>query len=181
MQPSITDDDHPWSLYSICRRLTSCRQIGGQKIAGMLQSMTKSHPDLLITMMIVFKKFEINPLGYVSGNVWTPWKCDGWTDRWVNSRMNGRTSKFLCQWRMSHQVYLPTPVRLWFFTQSPSNYYSLLPHVIKCGLNKVCVIFLTSSNSFCLKSLFFKFHWTMILISWLMISQHWFSQACHLC
>ena len=132
MQPRITDDDHPWSLHkvnygghhSICRRLTSCRQIRGQKVAGMQQSMTKSQPDLLSTMRNVFNKFEINPLGYLSGNVWTPWEFDGWTDRWVNSRMNGRTNQFICQWRMWHEVYLPTRVRLWFFTQSPSNYYS---------------------------------------------------------
>ena len=160
--------------------------------------MTKSQPDLLSTMPNVFNKFEINPLGYLSGNVWTPWEFDGWTDRWVNSRMNGRTSRFLCQWRMWHQVYLPTRVRLWFFTQSPSNYYSekcwslhgadmvescvklLNCMSLKCGLKKGCVIFLTSSNSFCLKSLFFKCHWIVILISQLMISQQWF-KACHLC
>ena len=76
------------------------------------------------TMMNVFNKFEINPLGYLPGNVWTPLKCDGWIDRRVNSQMNGRTSQFLCQWRIWHHVYLPTPVRLWFFTQSPLNYYS---------------------------------------------------------
>ena len=79
-------------------------------MAGMQQSMTKSQPDLLCTMMNVFNMFQINPLGYLSGNVWTLWKCDGWTDRQVNSRMNGRTSQFPCQWRIWHQVYLPTPV-----------------------------------------------------------------------
>ena len=50
--------------------------------------------------------------------------CDGWIGRRVNSRMNGRTSQFVCQWRIWHHVYLANPVRLWFFTQSPSNYYS---------------------------------------------------------
>ena len=132
VQPSVTDDDHPWSLHkvnygghhSICSRLAWCRQIGGQKMAGMQQSMTKSQPDLLSTVMNVFNMFQINPLGYLSGNVWTLWKCDGWIDRQVNSQMDGRTSQFPCQWRIWHQVYLPTPVRLWFFTQSPSNHYS---------------------------------------------------------
>ena len=161
--------------------------------------MIKSQPDLLSTMMNVFNTFQINPLGYLSGNVWTPWRFNRWTDRPVNSRMNGWTSQFVCQWPIWHQVYLPTPVRLWFFTQSPSNYYSeklVSPwswydgilceitqlHVIKkCGLNKGCVIFLTSSNSFCLKSLSFKFHWIIILIAWVMISQHWCNQACRLC
>ena len=115
-----------WHLHGElkCSRLTSCRQIGGQKMAGMQESMTKSQPDLLSTMMKVFNMFQINLQGYLSGNVWTLWKCDGWTERQVNSRMNGRTSQFPCQWRIWHQVYLLTPVRLWFFTQSLSNYYS---------------------------------------------------------
>ena len=92
-------------------------------MAGMQHSMTKSQPDLLSTMMNVFNVFQINPLGYLSGNVWTSWTCDGWTYRQVNSRMNG-TGQFLCQWRIWHHVYLPTPVWLWFFSQSPSTYYS---------------------------------------------------------
>ena len=54
-------------------------------------------------------------------------------------------------------------------------------HVIKNVAWTKAVIFMTSSNSFYLKSLSFKFHWIMILIAWLMISQHWFSQACRLC
>ena len=207
MQPSVTDDDHPWSLHKvnygghhrICSRLTSCRQIGGQKMAGMQQSTTKGQPDLLSTMMNVFNKFEINPWGYLSRNVWTPWKCDGWIDRRINSRMNGQTSQFLCQWRIWHHVYLPIPVRLWFFTQSQSNYYSEKRWSLRgADMMESCVKLLNCVSlnmwpeqrvcdfsdifKFVLfKSLFFKFHWIMILISCLMISQHWFSQACHLC
>ena len=48
--------------HNICSRLTSCRQIEGQEIARMQQSMTKSQPDLVSTMMNVFNRFQINPL-----------------------------------------------------------------------------------------------------------------------
>ena len=148
----------------------------------------QSQPDLVSTMLNVFNKFEVNPLVCLSGDVWTPWKCNRWTDRRMDIRMNGRTSPFLRQWRIWHQVYL----------SSPGQIIVRYPITIKLSLRKVLVppwsryddnVFEIINNlawtngvwfcrhlqiRFCLKSLFFKFHWIMIMIALLIISQHWF-------
>ena len=148
--------------HSICSRLTSCRQSESQEI-----SESKSQQDLVSTMMNVFNKFDINPLGCLNGNVWIPWKCDGWTYRWMNIRMNGWTSPFLSQWRIWHQVHLSSPGQIMFPYQSPSNCCSekcwsvrgtdMMTSCVKllnCMSLKMWpeqkgVIFLTSSNAFC--------------------------------
>ena len=61
------------------------QQIDLMEIAGLQQSMTKCRPDLVSTMMNVFNKFEINSMSCLSGNVWTPWKCNRWT-KWMDKR-----------------------------------------------------------------------------------------------
>ena len=116
-------------------------------MAGMPQSMTKSHPDLLITMMNVFNKFEIYPMPMA----------------YVSSSIFANSGQIMILYLITIKLFLrEVLVSPW------SRYGGFLCditqlHAVKCGLNKGCVIFLTSSNSF-LKSLFLKFH-CMILIS----------------
>ena len=65
-------------------------------MTGVRQGKIQIQQVLVSTKMNVFNKFKINPLGFLSGNVWPPWKCDGWTDRQMTIRMNGQKNPFLC-------------------------------------------------------------------------------------
>ena len=120
--------------------------------------------------MNVFNKFEINPLGCLSENVWTPLKCNRWTDRQMNIRMDGSTSPFLRQWHIWHQVYLSSPGQIMIRYSitikllprevliSPWSRYdgsmceiTQLHAIYKVAWTKGCDFFSTYSNAFLVK------------------------------